>query len=175
MKKTAISVLLGFPILASASGLFTEQVPVLQILAIFLVLAGFIIGLGAVTVIDLHGFLARKSSYWTEATIRTHKITKPLIWLGLGLLLVGGFILYLPLGWTGLAPAQTLILFILILNGLFLSFYVSPRLLQQEKVGKSTELLSKKMQRKITTSFLLSFCGWWGLVLSFVWYLVILH
>jgi len=54
-----------------------------DILGLFLFIAGFIIGLGAVTVIDLHGFLGRKSSYWTEATIRTHKVTKPLIWIGI--------------------------------------------------------------------------------------------
>ena len=29
---------------------------------------GLIIGLGAVTVIDVHGFKGRKSPYWTEAT-----------------------------------------------------------------------------------------------------------
>jgi hypothetical protein len=45
--------------------------------------------LGAVTVIDLHGFLGRKSSYWTEATTRTHKVTKPLIWAGLFLQCLG--------------------------------------------------------------------------------------
>ncbi len=49
-------------------------------------------GLGAVTVIDLHGFLGRTSSYWTEATIRTHKITKPLIWKGMFLAILGGII-----------------------------------------------------------------------------------
>jgi len=54
----------------------------LDILGVFVSLAGFILGLGAVTVIDLHGFFAQKSSYWTVATTRTHKITKPLIWIG---------------------------------------------------------------------------------------------
>ena len=37
-----------------------------DIIGLFLLIAGFIIGLGAVTVIDLHGFLGRTSSYWTE-------------------------------------------------------------------------------------------------------------
>ncbi len=175
MNKIVISLLLGFPMLASASDLFTKQVPVSQILATFLVLAGFIIGLGAVTVIDWHGFLARKSSYWTEATIRTHKVTKPLIWVGITLVVIGGFFLYCPLGWTGLLPLQILVVILLILNGLFLSFSISPYLLKQEKAGKSSELLPKKIQRKIILSFLISFFGWWGLVLSFVWYLLTLR
>ena len=49
----------------------------LDFIGLFIFIAGFIIGLGAVTVIDIHGFLGRKSAYWTEATIRTHKVTKP--------------------------------------------------------------------------------------------------
>lgn len=46
---------------------------------LFLFLAGFVIGLGAVSVIDVLGFLGRTSRYWTEATVRAHKVTKPLI------------------------------------------------------------------------------------------------
>lgn len=64
----------------------------LDLLGLFVMLAGFVIGLGAVTVIDLHGFLGRKSAYWTLATTRTHKVTKPLIWLGMSLAVIGGFI-----------------------------------------------------------------------------------
>ncbi len=75
-----------------------------DILGIFLFIAGFIIGLGAVTVIDLHGFLGRKSPYWTEATIRTHKITKPLIWAGMFLAILGGVITYRNVEFTGVAP-----------------------------------------------------------------------
>ncbi len=62
-----------------------------EILGFFLVISGYIIGLGAVTVIDTLGFLGRKSSYWTETTIRTHKVTKPLIWLGIFLILIGSY------------------------------------------------------------------------------------
>ena len=58
----------------------------IDIIGLFIILAGFIIGLGAVTVIDIHGFLGRRSNYWTEATTRTHKVTKPLIWIGITLL-----------------------------------------------------------------------------------------
>lgn len=55
----------------------------LDFLGLFLSLSGFVLGLGAVTVIDIHGFLGRKSQYWTEATTRTQKVTKPLIWVGI--------------------------------------------------------------------------------------------
>lgn len=129
---------------------------------LFVLFAGFIIGLGAVTVIDVHGFLGTTSTYWTQTTIRAHKITKPLIWLGTILAIIGGAWHYAPLGWTGTVPLQTIMAGALILNGLFLSFYVSPRLLQLEKEGKDTQLLSRHLKAKIAISFLVSFAGWWG-------------
>ena len=66
----------------------------MEFVGLYLHLAGFIIGLGAVTVIDLHGFLGRKSPYWTEATTRTHKVTKPLIWLGMTLAIMGAVVFH---------------------------------------------------------------------------------
>jgi hypothetical protein len=52
----------------------------LDILGLFLLLSGFIVGLGAVTVIDIHGFLGRKSGYWTEATTRAIRFITALGW-----------------------------------------------------------------------------------------------
>lgn len=140
-------------------------------IGIFLSVAGFTIGLGAVTVIDLHGFLGRHSQYWTEATTRTHKITKPLIWIGTFLAAIGGVVLYWGDGWTAAHIAQAIILFFLILNGLFLSFSVSPHLLEREQKGTSAQLLSRDWQQKITMSFIISFLGWWSQVILFSAYL----
>lgn len=131
-------------------------------IGLFILIAGFILGLGAVTVIDLHGFLGRKSQYWTEATTRTHKVTKPLIWAGISLVLIGGILFHK--NFSGLELLHLILVSILILNGLFLSFRVSPFLLNREKDGKSSELLPNSWQNKITMSFIVSFLGWWGLV-----------
>lgn len=142
----------------------------MDFITFFLLLAGFSIGLGAVTVIDLHGFFGQKSSYWTEATIRTHKITKPLIWIGTGLILCAQI-----LGnYTGLFKElffHFYILAALILNGCFLTFVVSRELLTREKNGRATELLPGSLQRKIILSFCISFIGWWTLVISFAYFL----
>ncbi len=140
-------------------------------IALFIFLAGFVLGLGAVTVIDLHGFLARRSSYWTVATIRAHKVTKPLIWIGIALVIVGGFFFYVnnPLTWIPLT--HIVIVLFLIINGCFLSFYVSPYILKQEREGREQELLPQKLQKLITVSFLVSFIGWWGSLGLLVWYL----
>lgn len=142
-------------------------------LALFITLAGFVIGLGAVTVIDWHGFLARRSSYWTEATIRSHKITKPLIWLGTLLVLIGHWLLYQAevLSWPQVGW-RLLVLAVMVINGAFLSFVVSPELLRREAAGQAGELLPLRLQIKITVSFVISFCSWWGLLAALVWVLV---
>ena len=144
----------------------------LDIIGLFIFVAGFVIGLGAVTVIDIHGFLGRKSAYWTEATIRTHKVTKPLIWLGIFLVIIGGSMFYRNESVSVIPFYQMLIAMALILNGLFLSFYVSPFLLRQEKEGRQTELLPLSLQNKIFVSFIISDLGWWGGLFLLVYYLV---
>jgi len=141
---------------------------IIEFTELFLIITGFIIGLGAVTVIDFHGFLARKSNYWTLATTRSHKITKPMIWLGIVFVLVGGLFLYEKV----FLIAHLVLALLLILNGTFLSFIVSPFLLKREKEGMGSELLPEKMQKKIYLSFALSFIGWWSSVVLFIFYLV---
>jgi hypothetical protein len=134
----------------------------IAIIGLYIHIAGFVIGLGAVTVIDLHGFLGRNSPYWAEATTRTHKVTKPLIWLGLLLAIIGAIILHYKHGWSCVLTTQAIIAGVLIINGFFLSFKVSPFLLQREKEGRAMELLPATWQKKITIAFIISFVGWWG-------------
>ncbi len=141
-------------------------------IGLFILLAGFIIGLGAVTVIDIHGFLGRKSSYWTEATTRTHKVTKPLIWVGIFLAIIGGILFFRNEPFFGVPMYLALISIVLVLNGLFLSFRVSPYLLQKEKEGRASELLPESWQRKIIVGLIFSDLGWWGSLALVVWYLV---
>jgi hypothetical protein len=145
----------------------------LHIIGLFTLLAGFVIGLGAVTVIDIHGFLGRRSAYWTEATTRTHKVTKPLIWAGIGLAILGGAIFYRGQTFSGIPLAHSVIAVVLIANGCFLSFSVSPFLLQREKEGRSGELLPASWQRKILASLIISDIGWWGGLFLLASYIVI--
>ena len=147
----------------------------LDIIGIYLFIAGFIVGLGAVIVIDIHGFLGRKSAYWTEATTRTHKVTKPLIWIGLLLALLGGLITYRNSSFSGIPLLQAIIAVVLVLNGLFLSFYVSPYLLHREREDRAHELLPDSLQMKIALSFIVSFFGWWSELFLLVWYLVMVR
>lgn len=141
-------------------------------IGLFLFLAGFVIGLGAVTVIDIHGFLGRKSSYWTEAATRTHKVTKPMIWAGIMLASIGGLIFYREHNFTGIPLIHAVIALALIANGYFLSFKVSPFLLKREKDGLSGEFLPTDWQKKIMASLIVSDIGWWGGLLLLAVYLV---
>ena len=141
-------------------------------IGLFIFLAGFVIGLGAVTVIDIHGFLGRKSSYWTEATTRTHKVTKPMIWVGIFLAVVGGLIFYRNESFTGIPLTHAILAIILILNGVFLSFKVSPFLLKREQEGKDKELLPQSLQNKIIVSLIVSDIGWWGGLFLLVLYIL---
>lgn len=150
-------------ILAIKLGLFgNRSVPWFDILGLFIFMGGFVIGLGAVTVIDILGALGRKSTYWTETTIRAHKVTKPLIWIGFALAFIGGNIYYRVGGLTGTAALQLLIALPLVANGAFLTFYVSPKLLRREREGHASELLPHSLQTKIAVSFVISFVGWWA-------------
>jgi hypothetical protein len=61
---------------------------------------------------------------------------------------------------------------ILIANGYFLSFKVSPFLLKREKEGRSGELLPASWQKKIIAGLIVSDIGWWGGLLLLVVYLL---
>lgn len=134
----------------------------LDVIGLFIFFAGFVIGLGAVTVIDIHGFLGRRSAYWTEATIRAHKVTKPLIWIGTALAIVGGCITYREEPLAGIVLVHAITAVVLIANGCFLSFWLSPRLLAREREGRASELLPASWQRVIAVSLIVSDIGWWG-------------
>ncbi len=125
---------------------------------LFFHLAGLIIGLGAVTVIDFLGFTSRKSKDLTQVTISAHHVTKPLIWVGTILLAISWIFLYENNVTSNL---KSILLIFMILNGIFLSFYVSPRL--DKLIGKKV-LLSFDLQLKITISMLISFFSWWTFV-----------
>lgn len=152
------------------SGLST--INIFDFIGLFCFLFGLIIGLGAVTVIDIHGFLGRTSSYWTEATTRTHKVTKPLIWVGIISAIVGGIFLYRNQPFWGIPAFHALAAILLVINGCFLSFVVSPFILEREKKGKQKELLPKSWQMKIAVSLIFSDLAWWGSVVLLALFLL---
>jgi hypothetical protein len=127
---------------------------------LFLHIVGLIIGLGAVTVIDVLGFNSRKSKDLTQVTIHAHHTTKPLIWIGTILVLSSWIFLYSGIE-QSLAMWKSILLVVMFINGNFLSFYVSPRL--DKLIGKKV-LLPGSLQSKIKVSMVISFLSWWSFV-----------
>lgn len=119
--------------------------------------AGIIIALGSVTVVDILGVLSRRSVRWTQVTIAAHHVTKPLIWVGSGIITVT-WLLMASVPLDGLEMAKSVLLGVMILNGGFLSFYVSPRL---DELAGEERLFPWSLQWKVIASAAVSFCSWW--------------
>ncbi len=127
---------------------------------------GIIIGLGAVTVIDVMGFFSRKSKKKTQTTISAHHTTKLLIWIGTIIVLISWIFILIERGFGNIEIIKSILLGVMILNGCFLSFHISPRL---DKLIDKKVLLPQNLQIKIGITLFVSFISWWGFVLlSFV-------
>jgi len=92
--------------------------------------------------------------------------------LGIMLAIVGGVIFYRGEVLAGIPLVHAIVALVLILNGLFLSFGVSPFLIEREKQGRAGELLPVLWQRKIMVSLIISDIGWWGSLVLLVLYLL---
>lgn len=128
---------------------------------LFFHLVGIIIGLGAVTVIDTLGFFSRKSKKLTQVTIYAHHVTKPLIWIGTLIVFFSWVFILFGNKVQGVYLIKTILLGIMLINGSFLSFSISPRL--NKLIGKNV-LLPKTLQIKIAISLVFSFLSWWTFV-----------
>ena len=129
---------------------------------LFFHFVGIIIGLGAVIVIDIMGFFSRKDKNKIQDTIAAHHTTKPLIWIGTIIVLTTWIFMLLGNSFDGIYFWKSLLLTIIILNGCFLSFIISPNL---DKMIGVRKLLSLNLQVKIGISLIISFLSWWSFVL----------
>jgi len=124
---------------------------------------GIVVGLGAVTIIDVMGFFSRKNVKKTQDTISAHHTTKPLIWIGTIIVLLT-WILILFRGnfeFSFVEIWKSILLGVMILNGSFLSFVISPAL--DKRIGVK-KLLPRNLQIKIAVSLIISFISWWSFV-----------
>ncbi len=126
----------------------------------FLHLLGIIIAFGADIVIATHGVLARKNIQWTKNTIEAHHVTKPLIWAGT-ITALATWIILLPRD-PPYATEKLILFILLIMNGSFLSFYISPRIDVQRGENKR---FPKRIQYLTIASMTVSVSLW----LTVVW------
>lgn len=140
----------------------------LHFLPLLFIIAGFVVGLGSVTVMDVQGFLARDSVYWSDTVIRTHRVAKPMSWAGMILLFLGSVSLY-----TGFTLAiQLFLIILLIVNNLFLSLAASPFFIRHEKGSESNKPISSDWVWRMVLNFLLASVAWWGSVFLFIVFIV---
>ncbi len=152
-----------------------QQIPWLDLIGLFLLLSGLIIGLGAVTVADMLGMLGKKSPYWCEVFVKTHPVTKALVWLGIFAGILGALIFYREKGLYGAAILQLIIFIPLLLNALYFSLRLNPALEKLiEKPGKKITM-PPKLQQKVTASQVISVLTWWSEVFLTVWHLLLQH
>jgi hypothetical protein len=95
-----------------------------------------------------------------------------MIWIGITLAIIGGLIFYRDSVFFGIPMMHAFMALGLIANGYFLSFKVSPFMLQREKEGRSGELLPASWQKKIIVSLIVSDILWWGGLILLVAYIV---
>lgn len=150
-----------------------RSVPVLDLVALLLTLAGLIIGLGAATVMDAFAIRSLRPAYWTELSIKASRATVPLTWAGVAVFLVGTLLLYREAGFSGVGTFQQLLLLVIVVNGLLMTFRLVPELRKREAAGKAASVLPRRLKVRVAVHFIVSFGAWWGQVGLLSWYLLV--
>ncbi len=95
---------------------------------------GFILGLGGATITDVLFFRFLKDHVVTEEEKGTMDTLSNIIWIGLGILIVSGIMLYLPeqarLDVSPKFLLKVIVVSVITINGLLLNMFVAPRLRQ---------------------------------------------
>ncbi len=93
---------------------------------------GFILGVGAATLTDIFFFRFLKDNSISDKEKETMDTLTSVIWIGLGILLLTGLALYLPdserLGVSSKFLLKSVIVGVIVINGLFLTLFISPKL-----------------------------------------------
>ncbi len=146
-----------------------SSVPLLDLFAIFVSLAGFGIGLGT----TFFSFMSERVLGADARTARAQTVASRLAWLGLLLGLVGSLLLYRESLLSGVATFQAaLFVFIIILQ-----VYLGIRLARRAaKAGPELPGLPRPEKLKpLTISHALTLLCWCGLIFLFAWYALMLR
>lgn len=128
---------------------------------------GFAVGLGAVTVTDILFFKFLKDFKISEFEADILHTLSQTIWFALAILIISGFGLYLPeaqeLNQSGKFLAKTLIVGIIVLNGIFLNIAISPKLVKIsfEKKYNYGEGKFRKLRKFAYISGAISLTSWY--------------
>jgi hypothetical protein len=159
-------------VLAAKTGLAGSRssVPLLDLLAIFVSLAGFGVGLGT----TFFSFMSERLLGADSRTARAQTVASRLAWLGLLLGLAGSALLYRESLLSGVATFQAALVLLLVV----LQVYLGIRLARRARRASEPQvpgLPTPAAMKPLTISHALSLLCWCGLLFLFAWYALMLR
>jgi hypothetical protein len=160
-------------VLASKLGLAgaRSSVPLLDLFAIFVSLAGFGIGLGT----TFFSFMSERLLGADARTARAQTVASRLAWLGLLFGLAGSVLLYRESLLSGVAAFQAALFVVIILLQVYLGIRLSRRARKASAEPALPGLPPPATMKNLTISHALSLLCWCGLLLLFAWYALMLR
>ena len=145
-----------------------SSVPLLDLFAIFVSLAGFGVGLGT----TFFSFMSERVLGADARVARAQTVASRLAWLGLLLGLVGSVLLYRESLLSGVATFQAALFVVIILLQVYLGIRLARR---AAKAGPDVPGIAPEKFKPLTISHMLTLLCWCGLVFLFAWYALMLR
>jgi hypothetical protein len=148
-----------------------SAVPLLDLFAIFVSLAGFGIGLGT----TFFSFMSERLLGADARTARAQTVASRLAWLGLLVGLAGSALLYRESLLSGVATFQAALVVIIIILQVYLGIRLARRARKAASEPALPGLPPPTPMKHLTISHMLSLLCWCGLLLLFAWYALMLR
>jgi hypothetical protein len=161
-------------VLAAKAGLAGARtsVPLLDLLAVFVSLAGFGVGLGT----TFFSFMSEKLLGADARTARAQTVASRLAWLGLLVGLAGSALLYRESFLSGVATLQAALVVLIIILQVYLGIRLARRARRAPAAEPQTPGLPQPAAMKnLTISHTLALLCWCGLLFLFAWYALMLR
>ena len=160
-------------VLALKTGLAGARtaVPLLDLFAIFVSLAGFGVGLGT----TFFSFMSERVLGSDSRTARAQTVASRLAWLGLLAGVAGSALLYRESLLSGVAAFQAALIVILIPLQVYLSLRLARRARRAASEPQLPGLPPPAAMKNLTISHLLTLLCWCGLFFFFAWYALMLR
>src|SRR5215213_2263314 len=148
-----------------------SYVPLLDLFAVFVSLAGFGIGLGT----TFFSFMSERVLGADSRTARAQTVASRLAWLGLLFGLAGSALLYRQSLLSGVATFQAALFVVLILLQVYLGLRLARRAGKAAAEPNLPGLPPPAKLKPLTISHMLSLLCWCGLIFMFAWYALMLR
>lgn len=148
-----------------------SAVPLLDLLAAFVSLAGFGVGLGT----TFFSFMSERLLGADARTARAQTVASRLAWLGLLLGLAGSALLYRESLLSGVATFQAALFVLLVLLQVYLGLRLARRARRASADPQLPGLPPPAPLKHLTVSHALSLLCWCGLIFLFAWYALMLR